>query len=906
MNRVILVAVSAVAMAGFPPPRFARSAEVGNFKITDKARAFWSFQPLRRVTVPKVDNAQWCRTPVDQFILAKFDRHNLRPARVASREKLLRRVTLDLLGLPPAGDDVAAFVADADPDAWERLVDRFLASPRYGERWARHWLDVVRFAESYGFEHDLDNDHAWHFRDFVIRAFNNDLPFDRFVQWQIAGDELAPGQPMARIATGFLAAGVHNADIAKVRVEQERYDELDDLASTVGSALLGLSIGCARCHDHRYDPISQENYYQFIANFERTIRGEVEMVLEPGSAAVKVLVAGEGLTPLARVYNPGPAFFKKTWFLRRGEARLKDHQVSPQFLNVLTPAGASADIWRTKAPGECDSTLRRSALARWLTDVRRGAGSLLARVIVNRLWQHHFGRGIVGTANDFGSRGGPPTHPALLDWLAGELVRSGWSLKHLHRLILNSAVYRQSVLGRRRTELDERLFLGRPVRRLESEAIRDSMLVLSGRFDEKMFGPGTLDEEQPRRSVYFRVKRSRLIPLMSLFDCPDTLQSIGKRPVTTVAPQALALMNSPRIERFAQGFARRLNGAAGAGRGADFQSARQVENLPHKNRPLHAIVPQAWQQALGREPTRFELTEAVEFVKQQTAEYTLSAKQLVLVDQPSGRKSLVLWLDASTVASSSDDVSSRPTVAFWRDRLRDDSPSVLRPITKSRPVLIRESTPQQRPAVHFGPNATILRDDVPSLNFGTGDFTVTVMFRLDEKAGDDNQILGKDSYPGAGNSYTGWFLQHQRRRLRFSTRNLRKGQGPVNYLDSKTSLQKGRWHQATGVRRSGRLSLFLDGQAEPDVSAIERSPTNIDTPAGFKIGDMDEHKSGALHGDIAEVLVYSRALTNREVAASHGYLRQKYFGRPFVDPREQALTDLCQALFCLNEFIYVE
>jgi hypothetical protein len=562
-------------------------------QTTDAERDFWSFRRLRDVTTPSVEDSSSCRTPIDRFILAKIEQRGLKPASPTARRTLIRRATLGLLGLPPTPQQSDGFVNDRRPDAWERTVDRLLASPHYGERWARHWLDVARFAESYGFEHDLDNDHAYHYRDFVIRSLNDDMPFDQFVRWQIAGDELAPDDSLARMATGFLAVGVRNADIAKVRVEQERYDELDDIASTIGTSMLGLSIGCARCHDHKYDPISQQNYYEFIAIFERTIRGEVELAVQPGDPPTKVLVAGDGITPLPRIYNPPPAFFEKTWFLERGDAKLKDHEVTPRFLDILT-----SQEWRPKHPQGADN--RRAALARWISDHEEGAGALLARVIVNRLWQHHFGRGIVATPNDFGQRGTPPTHPDLLEWLSAELIRNDWQLKPLHRMILRSSTWQQAVLSEQRSEVDDELFRGHKLRRLEAESIRDQMLAVSGAWDNRMFGPGTLAEEQPRRSIYFRVKRSQQITMMALFDAPDALQSIGERPETTVAPQALTLLNASHIQNLATSFSRRLTAT-------------------------HASLPETvragYRETLGRFPTADELTTAIDFIEQQRRDY---------------------------------------------------------------------------------------------------------------------------------------------------------------------------------------------------------------------------------------------------------------------------------------------
>lgn len=857
--------------APYDGPLVGKEPVVRKRPITDEQRRFWAFRPLA-VEPPRVapdpvtrrrDNRRrdkhWAANPIDRYILARLRQHALRPAGPVSRRKLIRRVTFDLLGLPPTPAEIDAFVNDTRPDAWPRLVERLLASPAYGERWARHWLDIVRFAESYGFEHDLDNEHAFHYRDFVIWALNRDLPYDQFVRWQIAGDELQPNNPLARIATGFLAAGVRNADIAKVRVEQERYDELDDLAATVGTSMLGISIGCARCHDHKFDPISQQNYYQFVATFERTVRGEVELPSLANSKKSKVLVAGEGVPPLARVYNPGPAFFTKTWFLRRGDARLKSHTVLPGFLEVLTPADASPGEWHKRPATASGSTYRRSALAHWMTDVDRGAGALLARVLVNRLWQHHLGRGIVATPSDFGFRGERPSHPQLLDYLASELIRNRWSLKHVHRLILQSATYRQ---GRAvvPTQRDATLFRGHRLRRLEAEVIRDQMLWLSGSIDRRMYGPGTLQEDHPRRSIYFRVKRSRLIPSMVLFDAPDALQGIGRRPTTTVAPQALALLNAPPFERLAVGFARRLRPAA--------------------SRSLADAVRQAYREALGRSPVAEELNDAVAFIGQQTRAYaTVSRKKIA---SPVALRSAVVRLDAAQLKSgpvSRLTAGSRHTIE-------------LRQASRKAPQAVKG-------VLRFGPEATFLRSaNHRSLNFGTGDFSITVMFRYRAPS----NLLGKDTYPGKGNSYTGYFLQVMKDRLRFATRDLRSGKGPQNYLDSESVLRKDQWHRATVVRSAGTLHMYLDEASSIHKSMPERTATNVNAPTGLKIGEMDDHDAGSFQGDLAEVLIYNRALTPREVRDNHRYLQQKHVG---VAPRsslEDALTDFCQALFCICTF----
>jgi hypothetical protein len=531
---------------------------------------FWAFRPLREAAPPEVAGgtgipASWARTSIDRFILHALEARGLRPNPIAGRRTLIRRAYLDVLGLPPAPEDIERFVADSDPEAWPRLVDRLLASPRYGERWARHWLDVARFAESHGYEQDYDRPHAYHYRDFVIKALNSDMPYDQFVRWQLAGDEAAPGDPLALAATGFLGGGAFPTQLTEAEFESARYDELDDMVSTTGAAFLGLTVGCARCHNHKYDPISSLEYYSLVSAFTRSIRSEIEVETEGGERAT-VQVTSEGLKPTKHHADERgfPHFYDTTHVLERGDVHKKRGEAPRAYLAVLMRDGKDPAYWDVlPAEGSTRTSLRRSALARWITDAERGAGHLAARVIVNRLWHHHFGRGLVATPNDFGAQGERPSHPELIDWLASDLLRNGWSLKRLHRLILTSAVYMQSGdFDEARAALDREnvLLWRRAPRRLEAEAVRDSMLEVAGLLDTRMYGPGTLEPDMRRRSVYFFIKRSQLIPAMMLFDWPEHLVSIGRRVTTTIAPQALMFLNSPLGRDAAEGLAKRLAG----------------------------------------------------------------------------------------------------------------------------------------------------------------------------------------------------------------------------------------------------------------------------------------------------------------------------------------------------------
>ncbi len=550
-------------------------------QVTDDDRRHWAFRPLARVEPPRAAGPAPIRTPVDAFIGAALAARHLAPAPPADAHTLIRRLTFDLTGLPPAPEEVEAFSRARDPDAaYEALVDRLLASPRYGERWGRHWLDVARYADSSGYEEDFDRPAAYPYRDFVIRALNADLPFDRFVRLQVAGDEIEPDNPDAVAATGFLAAGpsaLLTANLLEEERLRQRYIELDDMVTTTGAALLGLTLGCARCHDHKFDPLPARDYYRVLAALHSGDRAVVSL----GPRAVPAALAFRDL-------GPKPA---TTWLFHRGDFHDHATPVALGFLTVLTNGKSAVDYWHEAraAGGRADTTYQRRALAAWVTDVDHGAGALLARVIVNRVWQHHFGEGLVRTPNDFGTRGERPTHPELLDWLAADLVAHGWRLKRLHRLIVLSATYRQATTtdpAYAAADPDNRLLGRMRPRRLEAEALRDALLAVSGTLNPTLYGPAVkapipaeamvarnLKDPYPtnvadspavrRRSVYLFHKRVIPDPLLQAFDAPDAQQCSGRRNVTTVAPQALALLNDPFVRARAVDFADRLLREAG-------------------------------------------------------------------------------------------------------------------------------------------------------------------------------------------------------------------------------------------------------------------------------------------------------------------------------------------------------
>ena len=563
------------------------------------ARQFWSFRPLHRTEVPPGFD-RWSRNAIDRFIAAAQRQAGIEPGDEAAPTTLLRRAYFGLTGLPPSQVETTAFRDGYSDEAYEHLIDRLLDSPRFGERWARYWLDIARFGESGGFEMDYDRPHAWRYRDFVIRALNDDMPYDQFVRLQIAGDHLHPDDPTAAIATGFVVAGVENLIQSRKDFVQHRYDKIDDMVSTVGTGLLGLTIGCARCHDHKYDPISQREYYRVSAAFASTVSSLTEF--RAGDETLKSYTAAEvedGRIHMIVVTEPTftnlPSIPARVHFLVRGDPQNQREAMTTGFPRVLV-GGAQAPSQLGNQPANRPSDPGRVKLARWLTDTDTGAGRLLARVIVNRLWQHHFGRGIVATPSNFGMRGARPSHPQLLDWLAAELIRNQWRLKSIHKLILLSATYRQSF----RSVADDRavarfverdpdnlLLWRREPRRLDAEGIRDNLLAVSGRLDLTMYGRGTLDANHPRRSVYLTVKRSRLIPVLQLFDAPDGLQGVGQRTTTTTPAQGLMMLNNPFVDHCATAFAARLD-----------------RSQPANDREW---IRRGFLRAIGREPTTSEV-----------------------------------------------------------------------------------------------------------------------------------------------------------------------------------------------------------------------------------------------------------------------------------------------------------
>lgn len=588
------------------------------------AQGHWAFQPVSKEMVPPqgASDDGWGRNEVDRFVLAKLQTAGLSPSPEADRVMLIRRVTFDLIGLPPTPDEVAAFVADDSPQAWERIIDRLLASPHYGERWGRHWLDLAQYADSSGFHNDLDRPHAWKYRDYIIRSFNDDKPYARFVAEQLAGDEVDGANDETLIATGFCRNGPSNDDnMGKTpeAIAQYRADQLDNVISTTSTVFLGLTIGCARCHNHKTEPLTSRDYYSLLAIFN----GTQKHGLVPGTEDAKGKKVG--LDPAIQIQALVERSSKvpATFVMRRGIATNKGEPVEP-----AVPAVLVTEPLKFPPPDTHEkSSLRRRTLAEWMTSPDN---PLAWRVLANRLWQHHFGKGIVATPSNFGVSGAAPTHPELLDWLARRLVENGGRIKPLHKLLLMSATYRQSPQHRddaAKVDPSNQLLWRMNLRRLEAEVLRDSILAASGKLNRKPGGPGIKprvradlltasqrnkwpvvereNDQHWRRSVYIYTKRQLLMPMMELFDAPTTTDSCSVRLVSVVPTQALLLMNDEFVEDQAGYLAARATAEAG-------------DDLP-------GVVTRMFERTVSRAPAADRLREAIDFVQSREAESNRTA-----------------------------------------------------------------------------------------------------------------------------------------------------------------------------------------------------------------------------------------------------------------------------------------
>ena len=625
LNPAEIQALTQWVSLGAPWPseqRSPRIVERSGFRITAEDRAHWAFQPIADPPLPEVADSRWPRTTIDHFILARLEAERLAPSPAAVKPTLIRRASFALTGLPPTPKEIDVFLADDSPEAFERVVNRLLDSPYYGERWARHWLDVARYGEDQAHTHEARlYPQGFRYRDWIVRALNEDMPYDEFIRQQIAADLIGGCEPANENlpALGFFAMGpVYYGD-------RKKLDQFDDRIDTLARGLLGLTVACARCHDHKFDPISAADYYALAGVMASTEYVEVPLVSEEqAKAALKAELKRLDEAGQKRKKN-APAPYPVVYALREGEptdmpVHLRGNSetlgeiVPRRFLTVLSDG----------EPTLFEQGSGRLELAEQIASPRN---PLTARVIVNRVWKHHFGQGLVNTASNFGRLGDPPTHPELLDHLASRFIESGWSLKWLHRQILLSATWQQSSAHRDECDAvdpENRLLWRMNRRRLEVEAWRDAILAVAGTLDLTLGGPSQdlADPANRRRTLYASVSRHNLDPLLRLFDFPDPNITSDGRPTTTVALQQLFVLNSEFMVESAKAFATRIERAADQ----DAQRIRFAVN-----------------QALGRPATDDEVHLALAFLAeasdsesltpwQQYAQALLSTNEFMFVD----------------------------------------------------------------------------------------------------------------------------------------------------------------------------------------------------------------------------------------------------------------------------------
>lgn len=641
----------------------------------------WAFQPVVDPELPEVKDAAWVRSPLDRFVLAKLEAAGLKPAPPADKRTLIRRATFDLTGLPPTPEEVAAFLADDESQAFARLVDRLLDSPAYGERWGRHWLDVARYADSNGLDENICHGNAWRYRDYVVASFNRDKPYRQFVQEQLAGDLLPASDDAIRgeqlIATGFLSIGPKV--LAEVDETKMQMDIVDEQIDTVGRAFLGLTFGCARCHDHKFDPIETADYYGLAGIFKSTktmdsytkiAKWHENELPDPAASALKAAhdakVAAQKATieKLVADATAAASSAEEAKFSEETKTQLKKlrddltalEKAAPEMpsamgvtqqpvadvplhirgshlkLGEVVPRRVPVVFTSLEAPQFPPQDSGRLELARWLTDDRH---PLTYRVIVNRVWRWHFGKGLVRTTDNFGMLGELPTHPELLDWLAQRFVERGTSLKELHRLIMLSSTYQQSGQPDAATaaaDLENRLWGRAEVRRLEAEAVRDALLAVGGKLDrtvggsllqhvknrEFFFDHTSKDKtsyDSNRRSLYLPVVRNNVYDIFQLLDYPDAAVTSGDRATTTIAPQALLMLNSELVAQASSNLGERVLAADG-------DNSQRIALL-------HSL-------AYGREATQAETEAAQGFLA--------AVDQALLVKEPdAAKRSRLAW-----------------------------------------------------------------------------------------------------------------------------------------------------------------------------------------------------------------------------------------------------------------------
>lgn len=843
-------------------------------------RDWWSLQPVGKPEVPRLTTSEQPVNPIDAFIQNRLYAEGFSPAPPADRRTLIRRLYYVLIGLPPSEEEVLAFKNDTSPAAWTTLVDRLLNMPQYGERQARHWLDLARYADTSGYERDQEKPNAWKYRDWVVDAFNSDRPYDQFIIEQLAGDELPNRDEASVIATGFLCLGTWNDEPNDANEYQ--YERLEDLVHTTSSAFIALTVKCARCHAHKFDAVTQEDYYRMASAFWS---GPLSMRDRKwlGSSTPEELAYDDvlGWTDLSA--NPKPLHL-----LKDGEVHLPQAVVKPASFSFIPKL--EEDFY--PPPAGAKTTHRRLQLARWIADPEN---PLTFRVFVNRLWQHDFGKAIVRTPNNFGFLADPPTHPELLDWLATEFREENYQIKPMHRLILNSQTWRQASIhpdGKNLSISDSgnRLWWRAERRRLDAETLRDSLLSASGELDltvgGESFKPSITPEaleglskkssawqasppaDQKRRSLYMYLKRGLLPPMMTTFDLADPTQSCGKRDITVVPNQALALMNNQFV----------------------IERSKQLASSIIRATPndLEAQIKTAWAKVLMRQPTSGELQQALAHVTTQNKAF--SKPSLSAVTSASAQAALLMHLRADQAVATKD---TPPRVKAIPD-LSGRSHSASQTDANARPVLKIDGFGGQ-PTLFFNGKNQFMH--LSSQLLQTPQCTIVCVVNDLGNPGHREVI---SNWSGAdGNSTTSLFLGlTAQTTVRFTNKFGRAG----DVTNRNTPFV------FTAVNGSVEAAVFQNGKLLNSGSSLGNR--RLDTP--WVIGQQGNINGEFWNGGIAEIRVYDRALSGPERHQVEKQVASRYHIALEIDnPLEPsamdlALASLCQVLMNSNEFLYID
>ncbi|MDG2131561.1 MAG: DUF1553 domain-containing protein [Fuerstiella sp.] len=860
------------------------------FERTNEVRGgrdWWSLQPVRRPDIPKLKSLPQPEHPIDAFVRAGLESSRMVPAPTADRRTLLRRLYFDLTGLPPTRTQIEEFEHGKWPQVWDRVIDELLDSPQYGERWARYWLDLVRYADTSGYERDQEKPFAWKYRDWIVNALNSDMPYNRFVVKQLAGDELPDRNEESVIATGFLRLGTWNDEPNEPLDYQ--YDRLEDLVHTTSSAFLAMTVKCARCHSHKFDPITQEDYYRMGSAFWAGPVNTRDRGLLGGPNTEELGFADVlGWTDVGRLPPP-------LHVLKNGERAHPLHAVTPASLSMIPALERVFD----PSPKTSKTSKRRLQLAEWIASEDN---PLTARVMVNRLWLHHFGKGIVRSPNNFGFLADPPTHPDLLDWLAAEFVHGGWSIKRIHKLILTSETWRQSSLHPQFSEYqvqdaDNRLWWRAERRRLDAESLRDAMLATTGELDRRIGGPGfrptinaaaleglsrksaawqaSSPEEQRRRSLYIYSKRGLLPPMMTTFNLADATQSCGRRDVTTVPTQALVLLNNQFAHDRSETLAHTI----------------LLKTTDHQDQ-----IQKSFSAVYGRTPTGQELSLATAHLEIQAQHFEQSdpqqstaaaGKQDRLSRQAS--ESLVLHLRAD------HGITHDPAghVSRWKD-LSGNNHDAFQVERNRQPSLV-ESEFNGHPAVSFDGKGHFLHLQDRLLQQQQH----TIIAVVSDLGTPGHRTLLSNWNGGVGNSVNSLFLGlTSEATVRFSDA----------FADAGRINERTMPFTIAAVNGAGGSAVFQNGH---ELSSRTNPLPQRNMATNWVIGQQGNINGEFWNGGVAELRVFSKALSTDERQLIEDELHKRYGiprlrRSPQQSPAELALASLVHVLLNSNEFIYVD